>query len=78
MAMDQARVRRDLSISKLFPSIAARFAKSGPGSFCVLPGRERERSAASHRLAFDSAANADPRLSISAMFPEIAARLKLG
>ena len=55
MALDQARSRPDLSLSRMFPSIAARFAKSGPGSFAVRPDAERQRSAASGRaMAYDS------------------------
>jgi hypothetical protein len=76
MAMDSAR-DRSLSFGRMFPKIAARFAKAGPGSFCVLPGREAERTA---RMALDErrAASADPRLSIRAVFgAELANRLKV-
>jgi hypothetical protein len=77
LAMDARRSRPDLSLSRLFPKIAARFAKSEPSAFAVYPDRERQRAAASARMAFDSRPNADPRLSIRAMFPDIAKRLRV-
>jgi hypothetical protein len=70
MAMDSRA--RSLSLQSMFPTIAARFAKAGPGSFAVYPDRERQRAAASDRaLAFDSRPSDDPRLSIERMFPRL-------
>jgi hypothetical protein len=61
----------------MFPALAKRL-RGRTESFAVCPDRERQRTAASHRLAFDSRPSADPRLSIGRMFPDIAKRLKIG
>jgi hypothetical protein len=81
LGMDQARSRPELSLRALFPTVAKRFAKAGPGSFAVYPDRERQYAAASARMAFDSAAANDrgqAHLRLENMFPEIAKRLKIG
>jgi hypothetical protein len=79
IGMDQARSRPELSLRQLFPAVAERFAKAGPGSFAVYPDRNRDERAAASRMALDARlANPDPRLSIRAMFgAELADRLKV-
>ena len=70
MAMDaRRRFPASLAFDNMFPGLRNRLA---PSSASVFPGRERERAAASsRRMAFDSRANADPRLSVERMFPKL-------
>ena len=63
----------------MFPALAKRFAGAS-NTFAVYPDRNRHERAAPARMAYDSASanDANDRLSISRIFPDIAKRLKLG